>query len=138
MAIPGDSTIHTLSDLQGKTFATSFPNILQSFLDTQHLQGTIITMSGSVEIAPSMKMADAIADIVSSGNTLIQNGLKEFHTISDFEAVLIQHTTVFDDEKKNLLGKLLMRIDAIIEAKKYKYIVMNIPKTSLSTFTELL
>jgi ATP phosphoribosyltransferase len=95
-------------------------------------------MSGSVEIAPSMKMADAIADIVSSGNTLIQNGLKEFHTISDFEAVLIQHTTVFDDEKKNLLGKLLMRIDAIIEAKKYKYIVMNIPKTSLSTFTELL
>lgn len=137
IALPGDSTVHTLSDLSGKTIATSFPNILQTFLEKEKITCKIITMSGSVEIAPSIKLADAIADIVSSGNTLIQNGLKEFQKISDFEAILIKNGH-FDEEKKLTLDKLLMRIDAVIEAKKYKYIVMNIPKASLAIFTEML
>jgi ATP phosphoribosyltransferase len=123
--------------LQGKTIATSYPVLVQQFLDTHGIHAEIHEISGSVEIAPGIGLSDAIVDLVSSGSTLFMNGLKEAETILKSEAVLIRNNDL-DDEKLAILAKLLFRIQAVKKAKNNKYILLNAPNDRLPEIIALL
>ncbi len=123
--------------LEGKKIATSYPNLLQDFLDQQGVNADIHEISGSVEIAPSIGLADAVCDIVSSGSTLLANGLKEVERIFKSEAVLIAQQQL-DSDKQEILEKLLFRIKAVLKAQTYKYILMNVPNQAIPTVAEIL
>jgi len=125
------------SFLQGKNIATSYPVLVQKFLDENNLQCDIHEISGSVEIAPGIGLADAIVDLVSSGSTLFMNGLKEAETILKSEAVLIRNHNL-DEAKLQLLDKLLFRIRSVKKAKNNKYILLNAPNENLATIIGLL
>jgi len=137
LAVPKKSEILTLEDLNGKKIATSYPSILKSFLQKENINSEIHVISGSVEIAPSIGLADAIFDIVSSGSTLIINGLKELHTVMKSEALLIQSKNITDTEQ-NLIDRLVFRIQAVRQAKHNKYIVLNAPNKSLEEICSIL
>lgn len=119
-----------------KKIATSYPNILKKYLKSQKIKADIIELSGSVEIAPKLKIADAICDLVSSGSTLKTNGLKEIVQIFYSEAVLASRNKL-NTNKQKLLDKLLMRIRAVLTAKDYKYVIMNAPKKALNKIQTL-
>jgi ATP phosphoribosyltransferase len=123
--------------LQGKKIATSYPVILQQFLDKQGIQAEIHEISGSVEIAPGIGLADAICDLVSSGSTLFMNGLVEAETILQSQAVLIKNKAL-GSEQQVLLDKLLFRIKAVKKAKNNKYILLNAPNDHLEEIISLL
>ncbi len=123
--------------LQGKRIATSYPRLLQQFLDDKGVSAEIHQISGSVEIAPSIGLADAVCDIVSSGSTLLANGLKEVETIFRSEAVLIAQQGI-SLEKQAILDQLLFRIRAVLKAQSYKYILMNVPDQSVELVSEIL
>ncbi|MCS6823043.1 MAG: ATP phosphoribosyltransferase [Cytophagaceae bacterium] len=123
--------------LNGLKIATSYPNILSDFLFDRQIKATIHEISGSVEIAPSIGLADAVCDIVSSGSTLISNGLKEVETVFHSEAILIAHPNL-SSEKKEILNDLLFRISSIKNAKNTKYILLNAPDESLEKIIQLL
>ena len=110
--------------LEGKRIATSYPAILEDFLKENNIQAEVHSISGSVEIAPSIGLADAIFEIVSSGGTLLSNGLNEVEVIMKSEAVIISNPTLSDGKQK-LLSKLLFRIEAVQKAKRNKYILLN-------------
>src|SRR5436189_226477 len=110
--------------------ATSYPVLLQQYLDQQKLSAEIHEISGSVEIAPGIGLADAICDLVSSGSTLLTNGLKEVETILGSQAVLIAGNDL-NGEKKALVQKLLFRIRAVQKARSNKYILLNAPNEKL-------
>ena len=137
IAVPKSVDYNSIADLDGKNLATSYPNLLQSFLDEQGVKAHIHTISGSVEIAPSIGLADAICDIVSSGSTLISNGLREVERVFRSEAVLIagRHLT---EEKKDILSQLLFRIKSVQKARKAKYILLNAPNHAIETIKALL
>lgn len=116
--------------LQGKRIATSYPVILRKFLDEKSISAEIHEISGSVEIAPGIGLADAIVDLVSSGSTLFMNGLKEVETILKSEAALIRNTAL-SESKMALLDKLLFRIRSVKKAKNNKYILLNAPNKNL-------
>jgi len=137
LAVPKNTSVENLSYFQGKKIATSYPNTLQDFLSKNNIQADIHRISGSVEIAPSIGLADAICDIVSSGSTLFKNGLKEASVLLESEAVLAASTKI-SEEKEALLNKLLFRINAVLEAKNKKYILMNVPNEKIKTITALL
>lgn len=137
LAVPKSDRYESVHDLNGKNIATSYPNLLQAYLQEQGVQAHIHTISGSVEIAPSIGLAEAICDIVSSGSTLISNGLKEVERVFKSEAVLIANDNL-DEEKRRVLDKLLFRIHAVQRAQKAKYIVLNAPQESLQEITDLL
>jgi ATP phosphoribosyltransferase len=126
-----------LQQLNGKNIATSYPNLLGNYLTQKGVQANIHEISGSVEIAPSIGLAEAVCDIVSSGSTLLSNGLMEVETIFRSEAILIAQPGLTDD-KQALLEKLLFRIKAVQAAKNNKYIVLNAPNEALDTITALL
>ena len=128
---------HGTETLQGMEIATSYPNILSAFLKENNIQAGIHEISGSVEIAPSIGLADAVCDIVSSGSTLISNGLKEAEVIFRSEAILISNPGLGADKKK-ILKDLLFRISAVRNAKNTKYILLNAPNKSLDKITALL
>ena len=111
---------------QGKRIATSYPNILNRFLDEQGVKAEVRVIKGSVEIAPAAGIADAIFDIVSSGGTLVSNGLKEVERVITSEAVLIANPNL-TPEKQAILDSLLFRIDAVTNSRGKKYILMNLP-----------
>ncbi|MGN1214416.1 MAG: ATP phosphoribosyltransferase, partial [Bacteroidaceae bacterium] len=111
---------------EGKTIATSYPNILKKFLDENNISANIHVITGSVEIAPGISLADAIFDIVSSGSTLITNNLKEVEIVVKSEALLIA-TPNLSDDKKEILNNLLFRLHAVMEADHKKYVMMNAP-----------
>ncbi len=136
LAIPKDE-IYEPGFLSGKKIATSYPRLLQQFLDRQQLQAEIHEISGSVEIAPGIGLADAVCDLVSSGSTLFINGLKEVETILSSEAALIRHPELYG-EKEALLNRLLFRISALQQAKNNKYILLNAPDEQLPVITRLL
>lgn len=136
-AVPKNSTISQLADLQGKRIATSYPNSVRKFLDRQGLSAEIHTISGSVEIAPSLNLADAIADIVSTGNTLFQNNLREVFPFLDSQAILIKGNS-FDPDKQGLLDQLVFRIQSVLAANENKYILLNAPKDQLETICNIL
>lgn len=123
--------------LNGKKIATSYPVILQDYLDKNKIAAEIHEISGSVEIAPGIGLADAICDLVSSGSTLFTNGLKEAETILESQSVLIRNNTL-DKEKLRLLEKLLFRIRSVRKAKNNKYILLNAPNEKLKEIVGLL
>ncbi|AKD04809.1 ATP phosphoribosyltransferase [Pontibacter korlensis] len=137
LAVPKSADYNSISDLNGKNIATSYPNLLQAFLDEQGVQAHIHTISGSVEIAPSIGLAEAICDIVSSGSTLISNGLKEVERVFKSEAVLIANQEL-PQEKREILEKLLFRVHAVQRARKAKYILLNSPDDKIEEISQLL
>jgi ATP phosphoribosyltransferase len=136
-AAPKTSAIQSATDLEGKRIATSYPNSVQKYLKKEGINAEIHTISGSVEIAPALNLADAIADIVSTGNTLFQNNLREVFPILYSEAVLIKGAH-FDPEKQPLLDQLVFRIQSVLAANENKYILLNAPKDQLETICTLL
>ncbi|KAB7733207.1 ATP phosphoribosyltransferase [Rudanella paleaurantiibacter] len=137
IAIPRGETYNSLHDLNGKNIATSYPRLLGNYLAEQGVTAQIHEISGSVEIAPSIGLAEAVCDIVSSGSTLLSNGLKEVETIFRSEAIMIASNDL-EAEKQALLDKLLFRIKAVQAAKNNKYIVLNAPNHALEQITSLL
>ena len=123
--------------LQGKKIATSYPVLVQNFLNENRVSAEIHEISGSVEIAPGIGLADAIVDLVSSGSTLFMNGLKEVETVFKSEAVLIRNHDL-TLQKQKLLDKLLFRIRAVRKAGNNKYILLNAPNESLEKIISLL
>ena len=137
LAVPKSFEYSNLQDLTGKKIATTYPNILNKFFAENSINAEIHTISGSVEIAPSIGLADAVCDLVSSGSTLFTNGLKEVETILDSQAVLISRQNLNADLQK-ILGKLLFRIKAVNAAKQNKYILLNAPNEKLEEIIKLL
>lgn len=137
IAIPRDHEYHGVRDLEGKEIATSYPVILKNFLDQHQVSARIHTLSGSVEIAPGIGLTDGICDIVSTGSTLLSNGLKEVERILDSEAVMISCQNL-DEVKQDLLDKLIFRIKAVQKAAESKYILLNAPNDRLDKIVELL
>ena len=137
LAIPKDETYTDLSFFEGKRIATSYPKILTDFFTKNNTKVFIEEISGSVEIATSIGLADAIFDIVSTGSTLLMNGLKEVTTITKSEAVLIANPKL-SNENQAILDKLLFRINAVQEGKKNKYILLNAPNSAINEICEVL
>ena len=137
IAIPRGDAYTSLADLNGKSIATSYPNLLGQYLAGQGVQANIHEISGSVEIAPSIGLAEAVCDIVSSGSTLLSNGLKEVEIIFRSEAILITHPNLPAD-KQDLLDKLLFRIKSVQAAKNNKYIILNAPNHAIPAIAALL
>jgi len=137
LAVPKGVEVKDLAYFNGKKIATSYPNTLSNFLEKNNLQADIHRISGSVEIAPNIGLADAICDIVSSGSTLFKNGLKEVETLLSSEAILAasQNLTF---EKKSILDKLVFRIQAVLQAKNTKYILMNVPNEKIDAVSNIL
>lgn len=126
LAIPKAADYNGPQWFEGKTIATSYPNILRKYLSDNGIQANIHVITGSVEIAPGIGLADAIFDIVSSGSTLITNNLKEVEIVVKSEALLIA-TPNLSEEKKEVLNELLFRLHAVMEADHKKYVMMNAP-----------
>lgn len=137
IAVPRDFEYNSLADLNGLSIATSYPKILKNFLAENDLDCKIHEISGSVEIGPSIGLSDAIFDIVSSGSTLLSNGLKEVATVMKSEAVLIANPNL-SVEQQAILNKLVFRIDAVLKAKKHKYILLNAPNEKIADIINVL
>ncbi len=137
LAVPKDFDYTGTESFKGKKIATSYPFTLQNYLNKRNVQAEIHEISGSVEIAPNIGLADGICDVVSSGSTLFKNGLKEVETILKSEAVLIQ-SLITRPEVNEILRKLLFRIRAVLEAKNTKYILMNVPDEKIEEVSRLL
>ncbi|MDY0197301.1 MAG: ATP phosphoribosyltransferase [Tenuifilaceae bacterium] len=137
VAVPKSVEYTGINYLRGKRIATSYPVILKDFLTKNNIQAEIHTISGSVEIAPSIGLADVIFEIVSSGGTLLSNGLNEVDIIMRSEAVLISNPNL-NAEKKKLLSKLLFRIEAVQKARRNKYILLNAPENKLDSIIKLI
>ena len=137
LAAPKNSKIKSLKDLEGKKIATSYPNTVSNYLKENKVKAEIHTISGSVEIAPTLGLADAIVDIVSSGNTLFMNGLKEIEVILKSEAVLVKGKHL-STAKKEILEKLVFRMKAVLTAKNSKYILLNSPNDAVEKITKIL
>ena len=135
LAIPNNSDIKTISDLNGKSIATSYPVILKKFLAGNNVESDIRTISGSVEIAPGLGLSDAICDLVSTGGTLISNGLKPFGDVMYSEAVLIGRK---GDETNPLIVELIDRVQSVLRAKETKYVVLNIESKNIEQIKILL
>ena len=137
LAIPKDEVYQGVEWFEGKKIATSYPQILKSFLLDKGINAAIHIISGSVEIAPGIGLSDAIFDIVSSGSTLISNRLREVEVVMKSEALLIANQEL-SDEKKAILDELLFRLAAIQEASGKKYVLLNLPKEQLDVVSKLL
>lgn len=137
IAIPKSGPIRSIADLNDKKIATSYPLILSNFLAQKNIKATIQEISGSVEIAPRIGLADAICDLVSSGSTLFSNELTELETVLKSEAVLISNKNL-SAQKQNLLDKLLFRIRAVKKAKNNKYVLLNAPNDKLEAIIKIL
>lgn len=137
IAVPRNMEYPGISSLQGKRIATSYPVLLNKYLKEQGVHCDIHEISGSVEIAPGIGLADAVADLVSSGGTLFMNGLKEVETIFSSQAVLVQHKGLNGD-KQPILDKLLFRIRAVKKSKRNKYILLNAPNHKLDEIVSIL
>ena len=137
LAIPQDEDYKDFNWFQGKRIATSYPRILEGFLGKNNINARIEEISGSVEIAPGIGLADSIFDIVSSGSTLISNRLKEVEVVCKSEAVVIE-TPDMDAEKKKILNDLMFRIDTVQRSKGNKYILLNAPNDKLEQIISIL
>lgn len=137
IAIPKDQKYKSIADLNGKRIATSYSTILSKYLKKNKITAEIHEISGSVEIAPGIGLADAICDLVSSGSTLFTNGLKEVEIILKSEAVLVANKKL-DQSRQDILDRLLFRINAVRKAKYNKYILMNAPNNKLEAICKVL
>ena len=137
VAVPKDFKYKSVDDLNNIRIATSYPNTLKKFLKKEGIKSDLHIINGSVEISPSMGLADAICDIVSSGSTLFENNLVEVVTLFESQAVLVQSNNV----KKDLfseINNLVFRIRSVLMAKKFKYILMNAPNKSINKISQIL
>lgn len=137
LAIPKSEPYAGIHQFEGKKIATSYPRLLAAFLERHGLQADIHRISGSVEIAPNIGLADAICDLVSSGSTLFSNGLKEVETLLHSEAVLVKNATL-PAVKEALFGKLLFRIESVLRARNSKYVVLNTPNERIPAISRIL
>jgi len=137
IAVPKDKTYRSIKDLNGLRIASSYGTILQRYLKANKLRAEIHEISGSVEIAPSIGLADAICDLVSSGSTLLTNGLKEVEVILRSEAVLVANTKL-DKAQNEILRQLLFRMQALRKARTSKYILLNAPDSKLEDICRIL
>jgi len=137
IAVPRNMDYPGIESLAGKRIATSYPVLLNKYLKEKGVQCDIHEISGSVEIAPGIGLADEVADLVSSGGTLFMNGLKEVETILSSQAVLVQHKGLNGD-KQSILDKLLFRIRAVKKSKRNKYILLNAPNDNLDEIVSIL
>lgn len=137
LAIPKAVDYHGVDWFNGKKIATSYPNILSSYLKKNNVKTDIHVIQGSVEIAPGIGLADGIFDIVSSGSTLISNNLKEVEVVMQSEALLIGNKNL-TDEKKAILDDLLFRVESVLIAEDKKYVRMNAPKANLEEIVKVL
>ncbi|GAB3171256.1 ATP phosphoribosyltransferase [Telluribacter humicola] len=137
IGIPRGVEYGGVQDLEGKSIATSYPRLLGNYLAEHGVTAQIHEISGSVEIAPSIGLADAVCDIVSSGSTLLSNGLKEVEVIYRSEAVMIASRTLTAGQK-DLLDQLLFRIKSVQQAKNNKYILLNCPTSAVDEITKYL
>jgi ATP phosphoribosyltransferase len=135
IAVPNNSTATTVTDLNGKSIATSYPVILSKYLNNEGIEAEIRTISGSVEISPGLGLSDAICDIVSTGGTLKSNGLKTFAHVMNSEAVLIGRE---GSENDDLIQELIQRIQSVLRAKETKYVVLNAERVNLDKILSLL
>ena len=137
LAIPKDENYTDLNYFQNKKIATSYPKILQKFFTEKNIKVSIEEIGGSVEIATGIGLADAIFDIVSTGSTLLMNGLKEVEVVTKSEAVLISNASL-GHEKQTILNKLLFRIKAVKSASENKYILLNAPNSAIENICKAL
>lgn len=137
VAIPRIQQYEGIQSLQGKRIATSYPFLVNEFLAKNNVQAEIHEISGSVEIAPGIGLADVVADLVSSGSTLLMNGLKEVEVLLQSQAVLIRNNQLNEAQQK-LVEKLVFRIRAVKKAKHNKYILLNAPNDKLQEIISLL
>jgi len=137
LAVPKEAKVNSIQYFNGKKIATSYPNTVKAFLKENEIEAELHVISGSVEIAPNIGLADGICDIVSSGSTLFKNGLIELHTLFKSEAVLAKSVKL-NAEKQTLLNQLLFRIEAVLEAKNTKYILMNVPNDKIAEVSQIL
>ena len=131
IAVPHEFGYKDLSSLEGKRIATSYPRILESILAEEGVKANLVSVSGAVEITPLVGVADAICDLVSTGATLAMNGLKEVQTIYRSSAVMIGRKEMGSAVKEEILSRLLLRIDAVMKASSYKYVIFNLPEAQL-------
>ncbi|OFX80156.1 MAG: ATP phosphoribosyltransferase [Bacteroidetes bacterium GWE2_29_8] len=136
IAIPKTEVYTGLDFLSGKKIATSYSKIVSDFLKEKGINADIHEISGSVEIAPAINLADVIIDLVSTGSTLIGNGLKEVETILNSEAVIISNP-LLDENEMSIVNKLLFRIEAVSKSKKYRYLLLNAPESSVNEIINL-
>jgi ATP phosphoribosyltransferase len=137
LAVPKATSYSGLDFFNNKNIATSYPIILKKYLDENNINAAIHEISGSVEIAPNIGLAEGIFDIVSTGSTLMSNGLKEVETVLDSEAILITNQNL-PSEKQTLLNELLFRIESVQRAKNSKYVVLNAPNNRIEIITDIL
>ncbi len=137
LAVPKDVSYNSIKDLDGKRIATSYPNTVKEYLKEKGISADLHQISGSVEIAPNIGLADAICDIVSSGSTLFKNNLKEVEVMLTSEAVLAVSPKI-SDENKNLLQKLQFRIQAVLKARASKYVLLNAPNDKIDRIVDIL
>lgn len=138
LAARKDGDIQSIEDFEGKSIATSYPNITRNFLNEQNINANIVTISGAVEIAPRLEVADAICDLVSTGNTLKANGLQELETILKSETQLIRTNKELSPGKKKLIDKFLQRMDGHQQAERSRYIMMNAPEEAVPEIKEII
>ncbi|RYZ91552.1 MAG: ATP phosphoribosyltransferase [Proteobacteria bacterium] len=136
LAVPEAFIWNGMNSLSGLRIASSHPAYLRQFLAVQDVPATVISMSGSVEIAPGMGLADAVCDLVSSGSTLRSNGLREVHTLFESEAVMITRSLPAADRGKSL-GRLTNRLDGVLSAQHSRYIMMNADLSSVAAISAI-
>ena len=137
LAIPKSENYADLTWFDGKKIATSYPVILEKYLTENNVKATIHEISGSVEIAPGIGLADGIFDIVSSGSTLVSNGLKEVDVAIQSEALLIKSPKL-TEEKAQILSELLFRIESVFQSEGKKYLMLNAPSDKVEQITKIL
>lgn len=133
-----NSQLDTIQSLSGKKIATSYPALLNQYLTQQNIKAEVLTIKGSVEIAPRLEMASAICDLVSTGRTLEENNLQEIATLLNSQAVLIKTKKTIPEEKSLTAMLLLRRIDGVLKASESKYIMFHAPRDALSQIQSIL
>ncbi|WP_420432183.1 ATP phosphoribosyltransferase [Hyphobacterium sp.] len=138
LASPRDGTINSVEDLAGKSIATSYPGLTRRYLEARGIDAEIVEMRGSVEVAPRMRIADAICDLVSSGATLEANGLAAFQTVLESEAVMVRRKSARQPVVETVADKLIERMEGVIASAQTKYILLNAPRDRLNEIKALI
>lgn len=137
IAVPKESSIKSLKDLEGKRIATSYPNTVSNFLSKSNTSAKLHIINGSVEIAPNIGLADAICDIVSSGSTLFKNNLKEIEVLLNSEAALVKSPKI-SEENQNILDKIQFRLKSVLAGRENKYVLLNAPNNKVNEVIKIL
>ncbi len=138
IAVPDNASVKSVADLAGTTIATSYPCLLQDFLKRQNITAKTLEMQGSVEVAPRLKIADAICDIVASGATLTANNLRELTVVLNSQALLVRGSKHFSPEKEDIIQRLLTRMRGTLSAEDSKYVMLHVDADKLPQIVRLL